>query len=100
MKEYTLLSILAVIVTIFTDRRSQLNLLKRKEFYLFLVIIFCFKLLVNGYLTGSFIVNYNPKHFLGLRIISIPLEDFLFGFAMVTLSIVFWELFKKKYNHG
>ena len=100
MREYTLLSILAVILAIFADRRSQLNLLRRKEFYLFLAIIFCFKLLVNGYLTGRFIVIYNPEHFLGLRILSIPLEDFLFGFAMVTLSIIFWELFKKKYNHG
>ncbi len=100
MKEYTLLCVLAVILTVLIDRGSRTNLLKKKEFYLFLAVILFFKFLVNGYLTGKFIVNYNPRFFLGLRIFSIPLEDFLFGFAMVTLGIVFWELFKRRYKHG
>jgi lycopene cyclase domain-containing protein len=99
MKEYTLLTLAAVIITVFVDRHSRVNLLKRKEFYLFLAVILVFKFLVNGYLTGTSTVIYNPKYFLGLRIFSIPLEDFLFGFAMVTQGIIFWELFKKKYNH-
>jgi len=41
-------------------------------------------------------VMYNPQFFMGIRIGTIPLEDFLFGFSMVTLSIVCWEYFKKK----
>jgi len=53
-------------------------------------------MLVNGYLTGKQIVMYRPQFFLGLRIGSIPLEDFLFGFSMVTMTIIFWEYFKKK----
>ena len=99
MKEYTLLGIAAVIFTILVDRLSRINLLKRKEFYLFLAVILVFKLLVNGYLTGTSTVIYNPKYFLGVRILSIPLEDFLFGFAMVSLGVIFWEFFKHKYNH-
>jgi lycopene cyclase domain-containing protein len=39
---------------------------------------------------------YNSQFFMGIRIGTIPLEDFLFGFSMVTLSIVCWEYFKKK----
>jgi hypothetical protein len=26
---------------------------------------------------------------------SIPVEDFFFGFSMVTMTIVFWEYFKR-----
>jgi lycopene cyclase domain-containing protein len=100
MKEYSLLSVVAVVLTIFVDRYSRVNLLKNKEFYLFLAVILVFKFMVNGYLTGTSTVIYNPRYFLGLRIFSIPLEDFLFGFAMVTQGIIFWELFKKKFNHG
>lgn len=94
MKEYTLLSIASFLIAVFIARRSSSRLFARKEFYVFLVIIACFKLVVNGYLTSRLIVIYNPRFFLNLRLGSIPVEDFLFGFSMVTLTIVFWEHFK------
>jgi len=96
MKEYTLFGVISIIVTIILDRVTGVNILKNKIFYFFIFIILIFKLLVNGYLTGKDIFLYNPEFILGLRIGSIPLEDFLFGFSMVTLTIVFWELFKKR----
>ena len=55
-----------------------------------------FKFLVNGYLTGQNIVVYDPAFFLEFRIGSIPLEDFLFGFSMVTLTIIGWEGLKRR----
>ncbi|MFA5411357.1 MAG: lycopene cyclase domain-containing protein [Candidatus Omnitrophota bacterium] len=96
MKEYTLLAIISLFFTIYLDRASGVNLLKRKMYYLFILIILFFKLLVNGYLTYKAIVIYNSEFFLGFRIGSIPLEDFFFGFSMVTLSIIFWEYFRKE----
>jgi lycopene cyclase domain-containing protein len=98
MKEYTLIAISSVILTVLVDKMTGINILKKKEFYLFILIIFSFKLLVNGYLTGANIVMYNPRFFLGLRLGSIPLEDFLFGFSMVSLGIILWEFFKQKKN--
>jgi lycopene cyclase domain-containing protein len=95
MKEYTLLAFFSVIITILLDRISGIHVLRRRMFYLFFAIILCFKFFVNGYLT-RFIVMYNPQQFLGCRIGTIPLEDFLFGFSMVTMSIIFWEYFKEK----
>lgn len=94
MKEYTLLGLLSVLLTVGLDRLTQIRILKNREFYLFLAVILLFKLLVNGYLTGAGIVQYNPRFFLGARLGSIPLEDFLFGFSMVGLTIIFWEYFK------
>lgn len=96
MKEYTLLALVSVAVTVFCDAKSGILLLRRPLYYVFLCIIFVFKLLVNGYLTGQEIVRYNPRFFLGLRMGSIPLEDFLFGFSMVTASVLLWEAFKRK----
>ncbi len=98
MKEYTLIAISSVILTVLVDKMTGINILKKKEFYLFILIIFSFKLLVNGYLTGANIVMYNPRFFLGLRLGSIPLEDFLFAFSMVSLGIILWEFFKQKKN--
>ena len=95
MKEYTLLAFLSIIATVALDTISGVKILRRPLFYLFMAIIFFFKFLVNGYLTGANIVLYNPKFFLGIRLGSIPLEDFMFGFSMVTMTIIFWEYFKK-----
>lgn len=95
MKEYTLLAFLSLIATVVLDTISRVKILRRPLFYLFIAIIFFFKFLVNGYLTGANIVLYNPKFFLGIRLGSIPLEDFMFGFSMITMTIIFWEYFKK-----
>jgi len=85
----------SVLVTIMIDETSGVRILRKKLYYVFFCVIIGFKLLVNGYLTRH-IVMYNPQFFMGIRIGTIPLEDFLFGFSMVTLSIVCWEYFKKK----
>lgn len=96
MKEYTILGVVAVLLTVYLDKVSHINLLRKKGYYVFILVILFFKMLVNGYLTGQQIVIYRPQFFLGLRIGSIPLEDFLFGFSMVTMTIIFWEYFKEK----
>jgi len=96
MKEYTALAVISIIATIILDKKSRVGILKSKEFYLFILVVLFFKLLVNGYLTGAQIVQYSPEFFLGKRITSIPLEDFLFGFSMVAMSIIFWEYFKRQ----
>ena len=96
MKEYAILAVISVFYTLFLDWALKTDLVKRIEYYIFLAVIFGFKLLVNGYLTGSGIVLYNPHILLGIRIGTIPLEDFFFGFSMVTMTIIFWETFKAK----
>ena len=56
-------------------------------------IIFFFQGWVDGWLTklSDPIVLYNPSHHVGVRFPwDIPVEDFGFGWAMVTLSIITW----------
>ncbi len=52
-------------------------------------------LLINGFLTGYFtqspVVSYNPDAILGLRILSIPIEDTVFNFLMLLMVIFFYE---------
>ncbi|MDD3087842.1 MAG: lycopene cyclase domain-containing protein [Candidatus Omnitrophica bacterium] len=93
MKEYTILALFSVLAVFILDALLKTRVLKRKIFWLFIFIIAIFKLLVNGYLTATKIVNYNPEFFLGIKLGSIPLEDFLFGFSMVSIAIIIWEYF-------
>jgi len=96
MKEYTLWAASSVVVVVVLDRVMGTRLLARKTYWIFLAVMFGFKILVNGYLTWRPIVLYGREFFLDLRLFTIPAEDFLFGFSLITLSVVLWEHFKAK----
>ena len=56
--------------------------------------------MVNGVLTGSGIegavVRYNPEHFIGFRVLTIPIEDAFYGLELILLNIYFYKLFLGK----
>ena len=91
MKEYTAAAVLSVLLVVVLDRSLRIRLTSRLEFWIFLAVMFGFKTIFNGYLTWRPIVLYGDRFFMNLRLGTIPLEDFLFGFSMVTLTIILWE---------
>jgi len=72
----------------------------RSFFITFFVILVPF-LIVNGILTGSYIdeevVWYNDAENLGIRIFTIPVEDFAYAFSMILFNLLLIEKLKKKY---
>ncbi|AZB29065.1 lycopene cyclase domain-containing protein [Chryseobacterium balustinum] len=69
-----------------------------KASFIYLILMPGF-LAVNGILTGtgldSPIVNYNPKDFIGFRILTIPIEDTVYGYEMILWNLFFFQKFKK-----
>ena len=64
------------------------------QYWIAMLIIFGFQVLVDGWLTklSNPIVIYAPAEMSGLRVPwDIPIEDFGFAFAMVTLAILLWR---------
>jgi lycopene cyclase domain-containing protein len=96
MKEYTILAILFVILSIILDKVLKTKLISNKRFWKFWLIMFGIICLVNGYLTWRPVVVYGESFFLGIRLFTIPIEDFLFGFSLLTSNIVLWEYFTKR----
>lgn len=54
---------------------------------------------VNGLLTGSWIpspvVNYNSAEFLNIRMGTIPIEDFVYGYTMILWNLYFFKKLAK-----
>lgn len=98
MKEYTVFSLLAAGAVFWLDGRLKTAVLRSRIFWVFLLVMYVFKLVANGYLTGRPIVLYNETFFLGIRLGTIPLEDFVYGFSIIAFSVVLWEFFKRRWG--
>ena len=94
---YTQIAICAVIAALIFDLFiSKRRLTTRKVFWTSYAIIVFFQLITNWWLTSRNIVMYSDQAIIGLRIASAPVEDLLFGFAMVLLVLDLWVYWGKK----
>jgi lycopene cyclase domain-containing protein len=102
---YTQLGVVAVVVMVVVDLWAlRTRLVTRRVFWTAYAIIVFFQLVTNGMFTGFGIVKYQdaaivggtspasgPPPFIGDgRIAFAPVEDLLFGFALVLMSLSLW----------
>ena len=108
---YTQLAILGVLtVTVLDLYVFKTKLLRRRLFWVSYSIVIFFQLVTNGILTGFGIVEYEgaaiigsttpedvPPTFIGDgRLVYAPIEDLLFGFSLVVLTLIIWIWLGKK----
>ena len=70
------------------------GIFRRPAYWLSMVIVIGFQILTDGWLTklSAPIVIYDNRQTSGIRFpFDIPIEDFLFGFALVTAVLLLWE---------
>jgi lycopene cyclase domain-containing protein len=88
---YTEAALLAVALAVLLDLTVLgTRLVGRTAFWVSYGIVLFFQLIVNGLLTGLKIVRYDSAQILGPRLAFAPVEDLLFGFALVTLTLSVW----------
>ena len=88
---YTLAALVGVAAAVLLDLAVlRTRLLVGLVFWLTYPIVFGFQLLFNGLLTGWGLVRYDPAGILGVRLVHAPVEDLLFGFALVLSTLSLW----------
>lgn len=97
---YTQAALLGVVLTVLLDLYVlRTRLLLRRAFWTAYAIIIFFQLVTNGILTGREVVRYDGDVILGSnetqllgdgRIVYAPVEDLLFGFALVVQTLAWW----------
>ena len=88
---YTELTSLALIIVVLVDIfLFKTSMLTTRGFWASYAIVLPFQLLTNWWLTSNEIVTYSPNAIIGLRVAGAPIEDLLFGFAMMVGFLSFW----------
>ncbi len=104
MPEYTFGTVLAILVVILAELLwARTGIFAKAQYWLALAIMFFFQVLVDGWLTklSAPIVSYHPEQFSGVRFPwDIPVEDFGFGFALITASLIVWEVTGRRDSRG
>ena len=97
-KVYTAVSFITLAMVMGLVLVKKPELLSR-FFISYLVILIPFGI-VNGILTGSFIddqvVWYNNQENLGIRVGSIPVEDFFYGMTLILLNFFLTDTFQNR----
>ena len=95
MREYTVAAILGVVGVVALELVwLRTGLLTTRAYWIAMAICYGFMLAVNGWLTKltAPIVLYDAHEITGLRVPwDIPAEDYLFGFALLTLTMLTWD---------
>ncbi|MEO6082781.1 MAG: lycopene cyclase domain-containing protein [Umezawaea sp.] len=94
-REYLVAALVAAVLTVLVELLVlRTGLFRRKAYWITMAIVFAFQVAVDGWLTKLHapIVRYADWAISGVRVPwDIPVEDFLFGFAMVTTTLLLWE---------
>ena len=96
---YSDIALSAVFVAVVLDLfLLKSRMMTRGIFWLTYFLILPFQLLTNWWLTSNSIVMYTDTEIIGQRLAGAPIEDLLFGFSMILLTISAWEFFKDRFN--
>ncbi|UUC45993.1 lycopene cyclase domain-containing protein [Flavobacterium cerinum] len=98
-KIYTLVTaIITMLTLIFLHFIARVDWIGKASLVFFILMLGFFP--VNGVLTGTGleapIVNYNPEEFLNIRLLTIPVEDAVYGYAQFLLNLYFFKMFQKR----
>lgn len=90
-KEYTGLTLISLGIAALLDKLLNTWILARNNTYIYLGIVFILNLIFNGYLTARPVLIYDPSYQLDIRLFTIPVEDFGYGFSLILMNTVFYQ---------
>ena len=98
MKEYLMICLVLFVIIWQLDYAFKTHLFTQKKFWILHLIVFILACVVDNVISGRPYVIFNPYYILNIRLIHVPVENFLFGFDLITLNLILFE--SKNKNHG
>lgn len=96
-QDYTILALWSVstfllIATVVRPKKT----LQSSHYWLYIILSFIPFMIFNYLLTSTVIVFYNPDAIWGIRITTIPLEDFFYNFSMLSFYLLVYIILKER----
>jgi lycopene cyclase domain-containing protein len=97
-KEYTFLAILSVGLTVLFASLVNVKMFSSRAYWIYILLTLALFLISNYILTSTPVVLYSDTAITGFRVTTIPIEDFMFNFSMLTnyLTVYSWASKKLK----
>jgi Lycopene cyclase len=96
--EYTIFCFFSLVLAWFLDVKIlKVKICRQKKFWFFLGICVILQTIVDNWLNGrwwleGYIVGpYNPQFYSNLKIFETPLENYLFGIALIWMNVAVYE---------
>lgn len=91
-QDYTFTVLLFSALFLFISVNFFPRLLQSRNYYLFMIAVIIPFFVVNYILTSMPVVIYNQQAITGIRITTIPLEDFFYLFSMLSYYLLVYKL--------
>ncbi|MFQ3619770.1 MAG: lycopene cyclase domain-containing protein [Spirochaetales bacterium] len=98
-KDYTLLAFLSCGLFLLITVKVKPDLLLSSSTWWFYLASYIGFVGVNGVLTALPVVLYAPKAIIGIRVFTIPLEDFFYNFSFLGFNLLLYQIFAKRLKY-
>ncbi len=96
-QEYTILAMFSVALFFLLCAFIYPQVLKSRLYLMYIILSFIPFIIFNYFLTSLIVVYYNPEAIWGIRLTTIPLEDFFYNFSMLSFYLMVYIYFKNRW---
>jgi lycopene cyclase domain-containing protein len=96
-QEYTVLAMFSCALFFILAITLYPRILKNRNYWLYIILSFIPFMIFNYFLTSLIVVHYNPNAIWGIRITTIPLEDFFYNYSMLSFYLMVYMYFKERW---
>jgi lycopene cyclase domain-containing protein len=96
MKPYLFLCLLFLLLNLSLDILFRTRLFTTKKFWAFQLIVLILTALYDHFAAGMNLFLYDQSIIIGAKIFKVPIEDFLFGFNLITLNLIIFTRSNKR----
>ncbi len=101
-REYTFLAVLSVGLTLLSVSIAKIEIFFSRAYWIYIIATLLLFLVFNYILTSLPVVEYSSVATSNIRFATIPVEDFLFNFSMLTayLTVYLWVQESERWKIG
>jgi len=96
VREYSVISIVLLVILVITDLRFGSGLLRRRGVWYAMALLLLMTVLFDQPVIAAGLVKYDDAFNSGIRFVYMPVEDLVFGANLYLASMMSWDYLGSK----